>query len=164
MDIYIKQVNTSDVNQLQIISHRTFSETFSKQNDVSNMETYLNQQFGQERLISELSNPASIFYFAILNDEIIGYLKVNLLKDKLEIQRIYVLSKFKGQGIGSLLMKQAEHVANENHLLTLSLGVWENNDQAIKFYVSKGFKQTGEQPFNLGGDIQTDYILTKSLH
>ena len=43
------------------------------------------------------------------------------------------------------------------------LGVWEHNFPALAFYKKMGFKKFSEHPFNMGGDIQTDFLLKKHL-
>ena len=43
------------------------------------------------------------------------------------------------------------------------LAVWENNPRAIAFYRKCGFTVTGAQPFVLGTEVQTDYVMTREL-
>jgi ribosomal protein S18 acetylase RimI-like enzyme len=58
--------------------------------------------------------------------------------------------------------------AVESHARTLGgtrlwLGVWEHNLRAIGFYRKRGFVQCGAQPFLLGTDLQTDWIMNRTL-
>lgn len=62
---------------LQKIGKQTFHEAFSENNSEENMSTYLNNAFSIKKLVEELSNKESNFYFAKLDREIIGYLKIN---------------------------------------------------------------------------------------
>ena len=75
--LQISLATLSDLPQLQQISRTTFVETFGAVNTPENMEMYLTESLGTEKLTKELSNINSEFYFAILNDEVIGYLKLN---------------------------------------------------------------------------------------
>ena len=70
----------------------------------------------------------------------------------IEIERLYVLSDFKRQGLGTRL-NQAFKRARNQRLSKVWLGVWEHNEPAQRFYQTMGFKRTGEHAFTLGGDI-----------
>ena len=96
-EILIRKVTLSDLSKLQQLGKRTFAETFASENSEENMKTYLEQGFSLEKLESELADKDSEFYFAILDGEITGYLKINFgqtqteMKDEnsLEIERIF---------------------------------------------------------------------------
>jgi diamine N-acetyltransferase len=108
--IEIKKVSLSDVDELQSIGRETFFETFADENTESNMKKYLEENFSIDKLESELIIPNSEFYFALTDNKIIGYLKLNFgqaqteLKDQnaLEIERIYVLKEFHGKKVGQI--------------------------------------------------------------
>ena len=88
-----------DIKKLQEIGRRTFEKTFSSGNSDENLKVYLKESFSRNKLLAELRSESSHFYFAVLDNQIIGYLKLNTgqsqteLKDDkaLEIERIYVL-------------------------------------------------------------------------
>jgi len=171
MQIEIKRVGVQDVDRLQAISRRTFSETFAADNTAADMEQYLNEGFGRDRLLAELRNEGSRSYFAELDGQVIGYLKVNTggaqtepIGDKaLEIERIYVLKEFHGRHVGQLLYDQAIAVAKELNVDQVWLGVWEKNPRAIHFYRKNGFVEFGKHLFQLGTDEQTDILMRRSL-
>src|SRR5688572_7302089 len=118
-NIELRKVTPNDIDDLQNISRQTFYETFHAQNTEANMTKYLEDQFSKEKLAAELKDANAAFYFAILDNNIIGYLKINLgaaqteLKDDkaLEIERIYVLKAFQGHKVGQLLFDKAIEVA-----------------------------------------------------
>ncbi|WP_240775593.1 GNAT family N-acetyltransferase [Sphingobacterium psychroaquaticum] len=119
--ITIKKVSLSDINQLQKIGKETFFETFSESNTEENMANYLTEGFSFEKLTDELNNSTSMFYFALSQNEVIGYLKINFgqsqteLKDEkaLEIERIYVLKEYHGKNVGQVLYQKAMEIAKE---------------------------------------------------
>ena len=165
--IKIKKVTLADIVQLQEIGRQTFAETFSSTNTEENMKAYLEEGFSNAKLSAELDNPNSEFYFATLNNTVIGYLKINFglaqteLKDDkaLEIERIYVLQEFHGKKVGQLLYDQAIHLAKEKKADYVWLGVWEKNHRAIQFYTKNGFVEFDQHIFVLGDDEQTDIMM-----
>jgi diamine N-acetyltransferase len=165
--IKINKVTLADLVQLQEIGRQTFAETFSSTNTEENMKAYLEEGFSNAKLSAELDNPNSEFYFATLNNTVIGYLKINFglaqteLKDDkaLEIERIYVLQEFHGKKVGQLLYDQAIHLAKEKKADYVWLGVWEKNHRAIQFYTKNGFVEFDQHIFVLGDDEQTDIMM-----
>lgn len=165
--IEIKKTEITEIEKLQKIGTQTFLETFAEVNSEENMKQYLKDKFSINKLTSELSNPDSEFYFAIRENEPLGYLKVNFgdaqteLKDKngLEIERIYVLKEFHGAKIGQLLYNQALQIAKIHNLNYLWLGVWEENHRALNFYKKNGFVEFDKHLFKLGNDEQTDLLM-----
>ena len=170
-NIITKKVALEDLEKLQKIGRKTFEETFSESNSEENMRNYLEEGFSKEKLTAELKNKASEFYFAILEDEVIGYLKVNFgetqteLKDSkaLEIERIYVSKEFHGKNIGQILYDKAIEIAKQKGSEYVWLGVWEENPRAISFYKKNGFVEFDKHIFRLGDDEQTDIMMKMKL-
>ncbi|WP_395092588.1 GNAT family N-acetyltransferase [Vaginella massiliensis] len=170
-EIEIKKVTLSDIDQLQKIGRQTFYETFATRNTEENMIKYLDEGFSAEKLTIELNDHNAKFYFATLNDNVIGYLKLNFgqsqteLQDEkaLEIERIYVLKDFHGKKVGQILYDKAIEVAKEKKSDYVWLGVWEENPRAINFYKKNGFVEFDEHIFKLGNDEQTDIMMKLKL-
>jgi len=169
--IIIKKVTLDDVDQLQEIARRTFSETFSSVNTEENMAKYLDEGFSKAKLAAELNNEGSEFYFAISDNHVIGYLKLNIgqaqteLQDHnaLEIERIYVLQAYHGKKVGQMLYEKAIQVAEQQSVHYVWLGVWEENPRAVRFYTKNGFVEFDKHIFKLGDDEQTDIMMRKEL-
>lgn len=167
----IIKASLNDLRKLQIISKQTFVETFSAVNTAENMAKYVEENLSLEKLISELNDSNAAFYFAVNNNAVIGYLKLNVgvaqteLKDNqsLEIERIYVLNAFQGKNIGQLLFEKAIQEAKKIHATYVWLGVWEENQRAINFYKKNGFVEFDKHVFHLGNDEQTDIMMKLEL-
>jgi GNAT superfamily N-acetyltransferase len=122
-NIDIKEVTGKDIHLLQNIGRQTFSETFSSANTEENMKKYVEEEFSKEKLASELLNPNSKFYFALLDNNVIGYLKLNFGKSQtelkeeggMEIERIYVLQEFHGKKVGQLLYEKGMQMARQRN-------------------------------------------------
>ena len=170
-NIDIIKISTKDIDQLQKIGRQTFYETFSESNSEENMKNYLEEGFSKEKLTAEINDESSEFYFATLENEVIGYLKINFgasqteLKDSkaLEIERIYVSKEFHGKSVGQLLYDKAIEIAKQKDSEYVWLGVWEENPRAIGFYKKNGFVEFDQHIFKLGDDEQTDIMMKLKL-
>ena len=170
-EIRIRNAGLADIDKLQSIGRQTFFETFSAGNSAENMEQYLRDGFSIEKLLEELTNPMTKFYFAEEDNQVIGYLKVNMgtaqteLQDNnaLEIERIYVLKAYHGKQVGQLLYEKAIEIARSMQVHYVWLGVWEENPRAIRFYEKNGFVAFDKHVFTLGEDEQTDIMMKLEL-
>jgi ribosomal protein S18 acetylase RimI-like enzyme len=170
-DIIIRPATETDAELIADISRQTFYDSFVEYNTKENMDKFMNEQFTREKLIEEITQPWHAFFLAFLNDEPVGYVK---LRDSsvplklhgqscLEIARIYSVQKTIGRGVGKKLMQTCHDIAKQKGKKILWLGVWEANQRAIDFYTKWGFEKFGDQKFVLGDDIQTDWLMKKSI-
>jgi ribosomal protein S18 acetylase RimI-like enzyme len=171
MQLFIKPCTSADLDELVRISRLTFSAAFAAKNNPEDFEHYLNSALTREKLLSELKNPDSQFYFVYLKGDLVGFFKFNEgeaqtdLQDPkaLELERIYVLSEFQNKGIGRAMMAEVIKKARDSGKDYIWLGVWEKNTGAIAFYETLGFVTFGKHPFYIGNDKQTDWLLKLDL-
>ena len=170
-EIVINKIGIEQIELLQQIGRQTFEETFAESNSAENMAKYIEEAYSYEKLSAELNNPDSFFYFAMLDEKVIGYLKLNMggsqteLKDNdaLEIERIYVLKSFQGKKVGQMLFDKAIQIGKEQNAAFVWLGVWEENKKAIEFYSKNGFIKFDQHIFVLGDEAQTDIMMKLKL-
>lgn len=168
--IRIVKAGLADISALRQIGMQTFYETFAAENTEADMQQYLSENFSDERMIAELSNPEAFFYLAEAGNHIVGYLKLNVgaaqtepQPNALEIERIYVLKEYQGRNIGQRLYEKAISAAKEMQLTYIWLGVWERNHKAIGFYEKNGFLAFDKHLFRLGNDEQTDIMMRRRV-
>lgn len=167
MKIELRKCTPADWQTLQQVGSDIFRDTFAAMNTPENLEAYMNEAFSEITLREELANPDSEFWFALVEDEVAGYLKVNFRvaqaefqdENAMEIQRIYVSKKFQGQGLAQILMEKSRELAEAAGVDFIWLGVWEHNPRAIRFYEKMGFETFGSHAFLLGDDEQTDILM-----
>jgi ribosomal protein S18 acetylase RimI-like enzyme len=167
----IRKVNIQDIEKLKKIGKLTFAETYSSDNSKEDMQKYLEEEFSTEKLKKELTDKDAEFYFAELDDKVIGYLNANYGQSQtemkgenaLEIERIYVQKEFHGKKVGQILYDKAIELAKEKNVEYVWLGVWEQNPRAIRFYEKNGFVAFDKHIFQLGNDEQTDIMMKLKL-
>lgn len=167
----IRPIDSGALSELRPLAIQTFTESFAAYNTASDMQAYLNQAFSSSTLREELGAPRSYWFLAYLKGQPVAYLKLNEASAPLphptpyglEVERIYVLQEAQGQGVGQALFDKALHMAQKLGLRELWLGVWEHNEGAIRFYQRNGCLQFGRKPFQLGLDLQTDFLMKRSV-
>lgn len=170
-NILIRRAAISDIEALQKIARQTSIETFLSDSNGDNMKKYLDEAFSYDKLTEEISNPESEFYFAVSENTVIGFLKVNYGKaqkepledEAFEIERIYVTREYHGKKIGQMLFDKAIDIARNRKAKYVWLGVWEFNHRAMRFYKKNGFIKFGEHKFIFGDDEETDLLMKLDL-
>lgn len=104
--------------------------------DIELINSFLKYFNTEIKEINEFSN------YYIYNDDnnIIGFLDFSFIYDRIELNYIYVLKKYRGKEIASKMMKELIKFAKDNNCLNITLEVNENNISAIKLYEKYDFK------------------------
>lgn len=171
MNLSLKKCSLKDIEILRDISIKTYYATFAEFNVKENMNAYLDAAFNFDKLFKEAQDKNSAFYFLYKDNVLTGYIKLNVApsqsdindSDSLEIERIYILKEFQGFGLGRFLIEHAIKIAIEKRKKFIWLGVWENNEKAIRFYKKNGFYKIGSHSFFMGEDGQIDYVMRKDI-
>lgn len=171
MFISVKQATVNDAEVISKLSTETFFETYSWYNTPENMLEYTQTHFNVEQTKKDFATPNTHFFLATFNNEIIGYAKLRVLenpkelagKRHIEIERIYVQKKHHHIKAGYAIIKKCIEFAVEKKYEVIWLGVWEQNLKALHFYERVGFEKFGAHDFQLGKDLQKDYLLKIDL-
>lgn len=97
-----------------------------------------------------LSDPEKALFVADRGEEIIGVLLIKLATGPDDpiyrprryayLEEIAVAEKYRGRGVGRLLMESATGWASSAGVNTIELHVWELNKRAISFYGRLGYE------------------------
>lgn len=158
-DLIIRRAELKDAEALCVLGASTFRETFEAQNSKENLDAYLAKSFNLANVEAQLKSPDSEFYFASVNDEVIGYLKLNTSEKGLEIERIYVIGSAQGHRIGKALFQFSLNLAKSRKSTWLWLGVWQENVKAVEFYKRQGMEVFDTRQFQLGSELQDDFLM-----
>ena len=94
-------------------------------------EPYMSEQ----ELIDEFSDGVRVYGYNH-NNELIGVIGIQEVKDVVLIRHAYTLSSFQGKGVGSKLL---EYLLKKNLNSRLLVGTWKDATWAIRFYEKFGF-------------------------
>lgn len=169
--IRITKISVADLEVVRNLSIQTFYESFAPMNTAADMKKYMDDSFSIEKMTAQLSDPFSEWYIASIEQQPVGYLKINFGSSQtershmnaVEIERIYVLKEFHGKKIGQQLFDTALTIAKNKNAPYLWLGVWEHNQSALAFYTKNGLVPFDKHLFMLGEDKQTDILMKREL-
>ena len=172
----ISAVQMREIPLLRDIAQNTFVDSFAKGNSPENFNAYIDRNFTLAQISEEFHRPNSHFYFARIDGQIAGYLKLNTgaaqtdqtlskaVKKTAEIERIYAKRDFQGAGAGKALMQKSIEFAGVAKVDWLWLGVWDQNHYAIEFYKWQGFEIFGGHDFWMGDELQHDIMMKRAVN
>lgn len=114
-----------------------------------NGEWYVNDLYNSKNLQKELEETNADYYFVVLEDKIIGILRIvwnldtHYQEDKnyVKLHRLYLDQTIQNKGIGYQLMIWLINSATKKGYKKLWLEVMEKQDQALYFYQKLDFKE-----------------------
>ena len=168
----LKRCQLQDLEKLRTISHKSYKQHYSylwsDQGD-----SYIKSQLNKNSLRSDIIQPESDVYFIMKAGQEAGVVKLNFGKgilelpehQSLEIQRIYLLTAFTGQGLGTKTLKKVELLALEKKFYVLWLKAMLNSP-ALRFYQKNGYNIMGQSKLelpNIKPHLKEMCILVKHL-
>lgn len=167
MNISIRQAGIDDLQIICALGVTTFYEAYCLQDDSRDLARYVLECFSAEQIEREIEDKDSTFFIAEIDNCAVGYAKMRenapaecvCGENTVEIQRVYILEKLKGKGVGNALMQRCFTEARRKNYESVWLGVWEQNLSAQKFYQKLGFIKVGELTFPYGETVGINHVL-----
>jgi diamine N-acetyltransferase len=167
----IRKATRKDNHILAELGARTFADSFAADNTPEDMAAYLAGAFSPEKQAKEMADPGTLFLIAEVDGEPVGYTRLRqdpppaCIKGihPIEIVRLYSVKEWIGRGVGAALMQACLNEAAHDGYDVIWLDVWEKNPRAITFYQKWGFEKVGEQGFQLGDDLQHDWLMARKV-
>lgn len=171
LNLTIRHASKNDAALLSKMGARLFKDAFGPANRPEDIAIYLSENFSLDQIQKELRDSSSTFLLAYRERKPIGYAKLSDQNKPecsnspapIELARIYVDFHQTNKGYGTALMRACIEEAERRGYKTIWLGVWEENEPAIRFYKRWGFRPVGTQKFELGNDIQNDLVMERPV-
>jgi GNAT superfamily N-acetyltransferase len=112
---------------------------------------YIDKSFSDATLKKELADPNVAFFLIYAQEELIGFLKLNVDKaleddgnaaDSLELERIYLTKNASGKGVGRQVIDFTVAFARERNKRIIWLKTMDSS-RSVEFYERNGFKKCG---------------------
>ena len=147
--ILIENATIADATLLNDLAIAIYKENYLYLWHERGADWYMHEYaYPKEKLVLELSDPTIGYFLLKVGAEAVGYMKLLFTGklsgydtvDAFEIERIYLLDKMKGQGLGKMMMEFAENQAIEMGKKILFLKAMDSSKEAIAFYQKMGFE------------------------
>ena len=143
----LKVASIADSIDLKKICKEAYTKNFYHHWEEGGLEWHLDAEFSTERLSADLRAKNTSYYFIEHQLQRVGFIKIKTtldtkvsIENAVELEKIYLLPKYKGMGIGKLALQEIINKVIAQGKKNLFLGVINTNTAAIAFYESLGFK------------------------
>lgn len=166
----IRRATPADAAALSAFARDIFRATFAPDNQPGDVESYVVEVFSPAQQEREIRDPDSLVLLVETDGSIAGY--AHLVRAgtaeveatrPVELRRFYIAQHLQGTGAAHRLMERVLDESRATGGDVLWLGVWERNPRAIAFYRRKGFERVGEHHFQLGSDLQLDWLMARAI-
>ncbi|MEE3750121.1 GNAT family N-acetyltransferase [Mycobacterium intracellulare] len=163
--VQVSAAGSADAVELASVAAQTFPLACPPGAAQENIAAFVDANLSAERFADYLADPHRAVLAAARDGRIIGY--AMLIRDSgadaAELSKIYVLPEYHGGGVSTALMERALATAGEWGARRVWLGVNRANQRAQRFYAKSGFRISGTRTFQLGADLEHDYVMVREL-
>ena len=101
--------------------------------------------WSRQSIEAELDNETSLFYVAVEEGQVVGYIGMSFVLDECYIYNVAVKADCRKNGVGSALIQTLVTHCRKNNFAFLTLEVRESNAPARSLYEKFGFIKVGER-------------------
>lgn len=146
----ITKATLTDVAELNILINSAYRGEESKKGWTTETDLVGGIRIDEPMLIDYLNNDAiTILKYTNADGNIIGTVYLEVKEDKLYLGMFSVSPALQNGGVGRALIEEAEVIAKQLGLHTISMTVIRSRKELISWYERRGYAFTGEiQPFH----------------
>ena len=163
--VRVAAADSVDLDELADLAACTFPLACPPSVTPANVAAFVGAHLSATRFAEYLADPGRMILTAAYGARLIGY--AMLIHDDgrsaVELSKMYVLAENHGTGVSSALMDAALMAAREFAATYVWLGVNQKNQRAQRFYAKHGFAITGTRTFQVGTNLEHDYIMAREL-
>lgn len=160
--LQIQQIDVSQAQLLSDLAKKIYIPHYPYLWNEGGINWYINEYaYPVEKIKKEILDSNNVHFIAYLNEEPIGYLKLNINANSkgfdpittLELERIYILQNSIQKGIGTQLMQFVKDFSKQLNKKTILLKAMDSANKALAFYQKNGFEIVGD--FQLPASVFT---------
>ena len=174
----IKKIDSTSAEALSSLAKSIYIHHYAHLWLAGGMDWYINAfAYPVSKIKTEIENENCLHYIAYINDEPVGYLKINIdaaikggdKKEGLELERIYIATTAVNKGLGTYLMNFVLDMAKSYQKEYIFLKAMDTAQLALQFYAKMGYYKVGafrlsDTTFHLmKEEYRGMYILKKSI-
>lgn len=116
--------------------------------------------WSRQSLEESLANEQSLFYVAVENGTIIGYIGMSCVLDEGYLYNVAVKADHRKKGIGSALLRTLVTHCQKHRFAFLTLEVRQSNRDARSLYQAFGFIKVGERKDYYTDPVENAVLMT----
>lgn len=169
--IAIRDATPADAACIGVLCTQVYLATYATEGIRPRLVREVASHFGIDAVHALLVAPATRCLVAARSGHLLGFAQLRLdaahpkvdAVRAVELERLYVLERFAGQGIGRALLAACEATAREHGATTMWLTAWVSNRRALAFYARRGHVDVGSDCYVFEDERHENRIFVKAL-
>ena len=116
--------------------------------------------WSRQSIEAELDNETSLFFVAVEDGQVVGYIGMSFVLDEGYIYNVAVKADCRKNGVGSALIQTLVTHCRKNNFVFLTLEVRESNAPARSLYEKFGFIKVGERKSYYSDPTENAVLMT----
>ena len=167
-DLQFRLATPADAADIAEFMTRSFLAAYGHSSSPENVQKAVKNYYGVEAQHADLADDRIVNCLCIIDEKIAGLAQVKPPKsdadqDQFELSRFYVDALYHGKAVAPALMQETFNIIRARSAKKLWLSVWQESQQAIRFYQKHGFVISGDTLFMIGDEAMKDLLMTKDL-
>ena len=171
VDLSLRLAVPGDARSLGVLGTQVFLDTYAPQGIRPLIADEVLEHFSTDAIERQLAQPRTIFIVAESAGHLIGFAQLtrsakpphSVAVDAIELERLYVLERFTGRGVGKRVLRESERWVASNGAPMLWLTAWIGNARALAFYAAQGYVDCGQTFYDFQGELYENRLFTKAL-
>lgn len=170
-DVHLRDATPADAVALAVLGLHVFVDTYATEGVAAALAREALHAFEPGSVAATLARPGESVVVAALGERLVGF--VHWTADacwpslaaprQAKVQRLYVLPRFHGAGLGARLLDHAGDAARRAGVQALWLTCWCGNARALRFYARLGWAECGRDWHEAEGERFENRVFTKAL-
>ena len=169
--ITIESAAISESNLLSILFKTVYIDTYGSEGVTNEFANFIETKFSPTKIKENIESEHCDLWVAKFMNNPVGILQVEyanpcpITKEVLpEVNKLYILNRFFGKGIGQKLMKAAEKDILDKGNNSIWLWLLESNERALNFYTKQGYRNIGTAFFQMETNNYKNIVMQKNFH
>ena len=164
----IRAAVAQDAEQIATLGMQVWLHTYATAGVSREMAQYVLKEFTAAKMTLAIKDTSKLLVVAETPKNIVGYAVTavgNVCPSRpamhIELATLYVQEPFKGQGTGSALLGEVEHLVAQRSGTGLWITVNASNYPAIEFYAKRKYTKVGTAYFEPGSKKHENHVLIR---
>lgn len=170
-DFTFRPATETDADCIGALGTQVFLDTYAVDGIRPSLVREVNSQLSPDAVLALMAQPSTRFVLVERAGHLIAFAQFELQSPQpvlpdaagAKLNRLYVLERFTGAGVGKALLTEAERAAASEGATALWLTAWVGNARALAFYPRRGYRDIGATLYEFENEKHENRLFAKSL-
>ena len=158
---HVRPISLAELEIVRDLALQIWPKCYRSIISPDHIDSMVSALFDLVTLEDDMTERGHMYWVVHVGHRDVGFISAHQEGSRVWITKLYVLSDYRGFGLGKALIRTAQdYFAPAQHL---SVCVHKEHEKAVDFCLRSGFEIDREIPFNFGTYGFTDYVMHKDL-